>query len=540
MARLIIIGLDGAEPSLAFPWARAGHLPNLQWMIERGAWGDLRSTLHPLTPQAWTSLITAVNPGRHGIFDFGKRATGGYEVELTTSADRVAPAFWQFAPEGARLGVANVPLSWPPAPLPGFMVTGMHTPTIEQGVWPPEILSDLGGDYPIDVMAHWYDTPEEFLARVFAMHGAHHGAFLRLFDHHAPDLSLFVYVLADRLQHALWREMTAAHREDPTAHDDLGGAIFAGYRALDDALGAWRERLEPDDHLLVVSDHGFGELRRDVYLNRVLLDAGLLRFDPAKVRAFAPPAPSADADPRHSWMHRRLPAVEELPADDNLLTRGLCDPRRLTFATVDWRKTVAYSRGLFGNVWLNRAGREPDGIVIGHQIAEVTAWVKEALLAVTDPDDGLPVVDAVVRKEEIYHGDCLPQAPDLLVIMRDYAYITRGATEFWGRRPVGPPAVNHSGNHRLHGVLLAAGPKIQPGEIAGANIMDVVPSAFHLLNWPVPNDLDGHVLTAMCAANHRAVTFGPPAPALVRDPRVYADAERGKVIERLKALGYLG
>jgi len=258
------------------------------------------------------------------------------------------------------------------------------------------------------------------------------------------------------------------------------------------------------------------------------------------VRAFVPPEPPADGDPRHSWMHRRLPATEDLPDNDDLLARGLCDPRRLTFATVDWRKTMAYSRGLFGNIWLNRAGREPDGIVIGHQVAEVTAWVKEALLAVTDPDDGLPVVDAVVRKEEIYHGDCLPQAPDLLVIMRDYAYITRGATEFWGRQPVGPPVVNHSGNHRLHGVLLAAGPKIQPGEIVGANIMDVVPSAFHLLNWPAPNDLDGHVLTAMCLAEHRAVTFGPPAPALVRDPHAYADAERGKVIERLKALGYLG
>ncbi|MHA1569519.1 MAG: alkaline phosphatase family protein, partial [Alphaproteobacteria bacterium] len=213
MGRTIIIGIDGAEPALLFTWAAQGHLPNFRRLLDRGAWGKLRSTIHPLTPQAWTSLITGVNPGRHGIFDFGKRRADGYEVELANSRDRAAPAFWQFAPSGVRVGVANVPLTWPPEPLPGFMVTGMHTPKIEDGVWPPEILANLGDGYQIDVMAHWYEEPEKFLADLFDMHAARHAAFLRLFDHHRPDFSLFVYVTADRVQHALWGRMTPTHME---------------------------------------------------------------------------------------------------------------------------------------------------------------------------------------------------------------------------------------------------------------------------------------------------------------------------------------
>ena len=540
MGRLLVIGIDGAEPSLLFPWAAAGHLPNFARLLDQGAHGPLRSTIHPLTPQAWTSLITGVNPGRHGIFDFGKRATGGYDVELVTSRDRRAPAFWQFVPEGARVGVANVPLTWPPEPLPGFMVTGMHTPTVAEGVWPPELVGELGEGYRIDSMIHWYDNPEPFLADVFAMLAARHAAFERLWDHHQPDVALLVYVAADRVQHALWTAMTDAHRAAPGEHGDLGDAIFQTYRELDTCLGDWLERLGPDDHLLVVSDHGFGDLRRDVYLNRVLIDAGLLRFDADKVRAFqVPPAPDAE-DPKHAWVRRNEPEPQDTPDDDQLLALGLGDVRRLNFSTVDWSRTVAYARGLCGNIWLNLEGREPEGIVGPAEIERTRRRVKAALREVVDPDDGRPVVDRVFDKEEIYHGACLDDAPDLLVKMRDYAYTTRGATEFWGRQAVGPVVVGHTGNHRLDGVFAGIGPKIATGAVAGAAIIDVLPTMFHLADWPVPADLDGRVLTAALKPECREVRTGPPTPEIVVVPEALADKHRAVILQRLRDLGYLG
>lgn len=540
MARCLVLGIDGAEPSLLFIWAEAGFLPHCGALLKRAAYGPLRSTIHPLTPQAWTSMITGVNPGRHGIFDFGKRRQDGYDIELVTSRDRCSPAFWQFMPEKARAGVANVPLTWPPEPLPGFMVTGMHTPAIEQGVWPPEIVGELGDGYQIDVMAHWYEGHDRFLADLFAMLTARHRAFLRLWDHHAPDVALFVYVAVDRVQHALWSAMTPSHRQTPGRRGDLGDVIFQTYLALDKCLGDWLERLRPDDHLLLVSDHGFGDLQHDVYLNRILIDAGLLRFDPGKVRAFLPPEPPAELSREHAWVRERTPSAASWPTDDESLARGLGDPRRQSFATVDWSRTVAYSRGLCGNVWLNLSGREPKGIVTASDIPGVRRRVREALTAAIDPGDGKPLVDRVLEKEEIYHGQCLPEAPDLLVIMRDYAYTTRGATEFWGQAAVGPVVVGHTGNHRLNGVFAAAGPKIQPRRLAQADILDVLPTLFHLQGWPTPADLDGRVLSEACRPEHRQIIVGPPIPQMSRNPKQLSDEHREVIIRRLKDLGYLG
>ena len=544
MARTLVLGIDGAEPTLLFRWAAAGFLPNFGKLMARAAHGPLCSTIHPLTPQAWTSMITGVNPGRHGIFDFGKRAAESYDIELVDSRDRRAPAFWQFAPAGVRIGVANVPLTWPPEPLPGFMAAGMHAPSAADAVWPPEILGELGDGYRIDVMSHWYGDGGRFLADLFAMHDARHRAFLRLWDHHAPDLGFFVYVAADRAQHALWGAMTPAHIAQPRAHGDSGDAIFETYFAMDAALGDWLARLAPEDSLLIVSDHGFGDLRRDVYLNRALIDAGLLRFDAAKVRAGigdtirhrVPDSP----DPQHAWVQERAPG-EWLPSlDDQTLALGLGDPRRLNFSTVHWGATVAFSRGLCGNVWLNLEGREPHGCVGPGEVERTRAQVKAALLALRDPDDGRPLVDRIIEKEEIYHGPFLAEAPDLLVVMRDYAYTTRGATEFWGRTTVGPVVVGHTGNHRLHGVFLAAGPNIAPGPVAGAHIYDVLPTLFHAAGWPIPDNLDGRPLTEIFRPACREIRYGPPTPERTAPPSAATAAEREIILQRLRDLGYFG
>jgi predicted AlkP superfamily phosphohydrolase/phosphomutase len=244
--------------------------------------------------------------------------------------------------------------------------------------------------------------------------------------------------------------------------------------------------------------------------------------------------------PEHAWTRERRPAAADWPSDDESLARGLGDPRRLTFATVDWARTLAYSHGLCGNVWLNLAGREPEGVVSAADERAVRGRIEQTLLAMRDPDDGEPIVDRVIEKEKIYHGPRLADAPDLLVVMRDYAYTTRGATEFWGREVVGPVVVGHTGNHRMRGVFAAAGPKIEPGPIESAHIYDVLPTMFHLAGWPAPCDLDGRALTEICRPDCRDVRLGPPSPAATREPGEYADASREIILRRLRDLGYFG
>jgi predicted AlkP superfamily phosphohydrolase/phosphomutase len=541
---LILLGIDGAEPSLIEPWAKAGHLPNFARLIKKGAFGKLESTTHPLTPQAWASIVTGVNPGRHGVFDFGVREPGSYNQRLVTSRDRAWPAFWEILGDSKKVGVVNVPLSFPPDPVNGFFIGGMHTPNLKDGVHPPGLEKQLKG-YIIDVMCHWYKKTENFLAEAMEMAEVRHRLVMKLAKKRKPDVLFPVYVAADRVQHALWGLMTPAHRKNPGKLGDQGDAIFHAYKKMDKFLGEYMEMADKENaFLVVVSDHGFGDLKKDVYLNSVFTQTGLLAFDPEKVKKLGAKKLPKAKDKDHAWQRAIFSkAAEELP-DDEKIGKGLFDPLYKSFDAVDWSKTKAYSAGLFGHVWLNLQGREPEGVVPPEEYEVTRHMVAAILAALRDPDDGELVVDKVYTREELYSGPQLDRAPDLVVKMRDYAYITRGATEFLCNTVVSNVAVNHTGNHRLHGIVGLYGPGIKHGTtIDEASVVDVTPTLLHLMGEKVPKGLDGNVLESAFTktfAKKNKIQFTDPAETRKLPPEGLTAEEEEIVRGRLKALGYLG
>jgi predicted AlkP superfamily phosphohydrolase/phosphomutase len=542
---LIILGIDGAEPSLVNQWAKEGYLPNFARVMRSGAFGSLKSTIHPLTPQAWASIITGVGPGKHGIYDFGKRKKGTYYFDLVTSKQRAWPALWELLDPAKRIGVVNIPVSFPPDPVNGFFIGGMHTPTIEQGVFPENLYKELDG-YVIDVMCHWYKDSNDFMADVIEMCDTRHRLIFELIKKHPVDVLFPVYVAADRVQHALWGALTKEHIERPGRMGDNGDAIFTTYKMMDDILGDYIALSDDENaNLIVLSDHGFGSLKKDVYLNAVLANHGLLRFDPEKIKTFNPVSAPAAQDPTHDWQRETMPVEEVEFGDNQSLERGDVDPRYKTFETVDWSKTVAYSAGLFGNIWINQKGREPQGIIEpGAQCEEALIQIMGILEDLKDPEDGNPIVDRVYRKEEIFNGPQTEEAPDLLVKMRDYAYITRGSTEFLCNTVVSDVAVNHSGNHRMQGIVGLYGPSIKKGaRLTGATVYDIAPTALHLMGQAVPKGLDGRVLTNSFSDDFdRTHPVRTTVPSKIRKtaPESLDEMQKKIVIDRLRALGYLG
>ncbi|MFC2046277.1 alkaline phosphatase family protein, partial [Chloroflexota bacterium] len=149
-ARILLIGLDGATLDLIEPWAARGDLPHLANLMEGGAWGRLRSTTPPATFPAWTSLMTGVNPGQHGVFDFTRRVPGSYAVEFINATYRRQPSIWQLLSEaGKRVGVMGFPATYPPETLNGFQISGFDSPVAtgidHSFVSPPELYDDIRG-----------------------------------------------------------------------------------------------------------------------------------------------------------------------------------------------------------------------------------------------------------------------------------------------------------------------------------------------------------------------------------------------------------
>jgi len=149
-ARLLIVGLDGADWEIIDPLIEQGRLPNLELLVEGGARAKLLSISPMLSPVIWTSIATGVEPSRHGVLDFMVQDADGGQRQPVTSAQRKVPTFWELLSDGGvDVGVVGWWASWPADPVRGYLVSDRiayqlfgyrSDPGQAQGkTWPPEL-----------------------------------------------------------------------------------------------------------------------------------------------------------------------------------------------------------------------------------------------------------------------------------------------------------------------------------------------------------------------------------------------------------------
>ena len=551
-APLLVIGLDGASLDLVRPWADEGRLPVLAALMKRGAWGRLRSTVPPATFPAWTSLVTGVNPGRHGIFDFSARVPGTYRVRFVNGSHRRAPALWtRFSAAGRRVAVLTVPATYPPEPVAGVMVSGFDSPlatAIDGSFVHPRAL------YP-EIERLVGRLPFADFQEIATGPGWHATALARLLDGIARRTTLartllgrerwgafmVVFGESDTVAHHFWRfhdPHSPRHAPGPFAD-----AVRRVYEALDAALGELLAAAPVDAAVAVVSDHGSGGAGdRVVHLNRGLADCGLLAFArPGSVARLAGAGRgiALGAIP-HQWLGglvRRLPAAASRLESFHRL------------GGIDWRRTVAFSEELdyHPSVWLNLRGREPEGTVDPADYDTARDDVARGLLAWRD-EAGRAVVRRVWRREELYRGPFVSSAPDLLLELARVDGYTPSCLRSGGRGPAirrlaphehgGGKGNGMNGSHRRHGLFVLAGRGVRAaGELPAVDIVDVLPTLLALGGVPVPEGLDGRPIGAALEAPAR---LGPdPVPMPAGRPVGYDGAGEREVRDRLTALGYL-
>ncbi len=552
--RILVIGLDAAGLDLIEPWVAAGHLPNIARLLGSGAYAPMRSTLPVMSPPAWTSLISGLNPGKHGIYDFVRLLPGSYRLTSTRRDQTNFKTIFDYASEQDRHVIAlNIPCTFPPAAVRGVMVAGIGGPSRGNFAHPPELREELlSWGYRIDLDVEFAPGREiEWLVDLAAVTRCQTDTMLRLMQREPWDLAMIVYRAIDEVETFFWHHIDPSHpQHDPQAAERFGGAILKVHRLIDEEVGRLVAAAGPDTIIALVSDHGGGAAHREVFLNVWLEQQGWLKRKQAHrsnelrkqvMRRLGLTrenlAPKLDW-PLARWIQRRIPMK---------MQHALVPEASQTLADqVDWSQTRAYSFGNIGQIFVNLRGREPEGIVEpGPEYEQLLDEISAALFELKD--NGEPVVDAVYRSKDIYHGPYAHYGPDLNVIMRGMAYVAQSWREMAGTTIFGTSGTYYTGIHRPIGMMALSGPGIAArGPQPEVQICDIAPTLLWLMNLPIAADIDGRLLREFLAAttlDERQpvyTTAEAPQERAELNPTAWASPEEEEeVLERLRNLGYL-
>jgi predicted AlkP superfamily phosphohydrolase/phosphomutase len=552
MYRAIIVGLDGATFDLIQPWAADGQLPTFNYLLNSGAHGTLLSTMQPASPPAWASFRTGTNPGKHGVFDFTHLDVERKFMPVTSSLIDGAP-FWTLAGEaGRRVCIINVPFTYPPSKVNGIMISGFPCPDTTELSYPSRVMTDLQarfGEYRVDLRSHIEGLPitshDFFISDVRNVVETRGRVALHLLQQATWDCFTIVFTAPDRVQNVYWQYSDPSDPR-PTSEDrqHWGHVILDVYKRLDEILGRILNQMDNRTFLIVLSDHGFGPMYKEVNLSRWLVEQGYL------VPATSLLSSQALIRPLRNLLRRFLPLSLRTKVRTRSPKHALLSGR--TSFPIDWSRTSAYSVGKFGNIFLNVKGREPKGIVEpGTDYEQLRAEIIESLSGWTNPETSNRLVRKAYRREELYSGPHLVNAPDIVIKWEDYRYHSFLPADY--RKPMLFDPVpgrykdlGWTGNHRLEGILLMKGPGIQAGvQIEGARMIDVAPTILHILGLKAAF-MDGEPLLQAFSsdflADHKVEAVTAPDHQSRSDSDLvspYTDEELEEIESQLRSLGYM-
>jgi len=554
VTRVLVIGLDGVPLDLIRYWAQEGKLPVLKSIMDGGVVGPLRSTIPPTSGPAWSSFATGKNPGKTGIYDFLYRRNGSYVFSPNDAHRRDGKSIWNIlSDEKKRVGVLNVPMSYPVEPVKGFIISGWMTPyRARDFVYPPHLLTELEANagsyciYPTETFSERRrQTYFEACNQLLDMRTR---AALYLMQREPWDFFMVVFFDTDRILHQVWHYLDRKHSwRSSDGATDKSEPVWRYFQRLDRSIGQLVQEAGDDTLVMIMSDHGMGPAHHMIVLNNWLLGIGLLQLKTnpltiLKHRSFKSGFTLSNV---HKTVDRlglaRHAEYKALYSADAILKTLF-----LSFHDVDWSRSKAYSFGRsVGPIYVNVKGREPHGSVNpGPEYERVRHEIAALARELTDPRTGRKLVGRVLYREEIYSGPYLDQAPDLILLPRAETDKFFGLADFGSKQMV-QEMYRYSGMHRDHGLLMMAGPQIERGtRLDGASIVDLTPTILYAMGVPIPQDMDGRPLVEVFAGDHAQrrplLGLAPTSSAQRNEEASYTAEEAREVERRLRQMGYLG
>lgn len=524
--KVMMIGLDGATFTLLDPMMQSGVMPYLRSVVQHGVRADLMSTRTPLTPPAWTSMITGRSPEAHGIYDFLRPAflkDGGVFLKINDFRDNHCETVWSIANRaGKRATSLNFYGMAPPPSIDGYVVSGfVPWRHLRHGTYPKTLFDEVRALSDFDYRDLGMDIGEEKKC-VQGLHQGEHepwielqvnrdAAWTRLACHllgkDRTDLTAVVLDGPDKLQHLFWRfvdpDLAAEADADPW-HRHIRDLCIGFYRSLDNNIRRLMEAAGPDTDVLMTSDHGFGPTTEIFYVNEWLSRHGYLSWSQAA----------------------RNDALGQLTAERIKDHLGM----------VDWKATKAFSPTPSSNAIFIKKDLGSGLGVSDEEYLPFVLKLQRELLDFRDPATGQPVV---VRADlnKLRGSSFVEPCPDISLTLRDHGFVSiLKSDELVTQRPFA------DGTHRPAGIFIGHGPSFCKGEaLAPIHILDIAPLMLSLLDIPVPSDLEGRVPTE-ALRGERLVERGGETRNLATADEERAEPseeEREALMNQLKVLGYM-
>lgn len=498
--RVVMLGIDGLSEAFLRAPVVSDNMPVLSSFLETSSTGPLWSTFPPYTGPSWTSITTGVGPGRHGIFGFTDHAG-----RPCSDATVGVPRLWDYVgAAGGRSIVVNVPMTHPPRPIEGVLISGMPAPSAEI-TYPPQVASELASrGYIVDIAVAEGGREGHSTLDSLAEMTKRRGEVAAWLARSQPwDLFAIVFVLPDRLGHPWWKQLVPGdrHYESRRAERVRRGARGA-LVALDEAIGGLLESLPQGTAVVLCSDHGFGPLQADVFFDLVLAEAGLAASGPQTGlrRTLARAGRSRPAQFAPKALHRW--AREKASGPTEALERRA------------WT-TPPYESGV----------RLADSADQG-----LRQRITELLLELKTPDDR-QAVKSVIRREDLYTGARTDEAADLLCKMVDETVgLHNGmhATTPWVSRDHLP-----WGTHASEGIVAISGVPLHDALNGAAP--DIAPTVLGLLGLETKG-LDGRPLVPLGSNLTPVSAESHTAP---EGEGGYSPDQEAAVLEQLRSLGYV-
>jgi len=523
--KVMVIGLDGATWDVILPFVKEGKLPTFKRLLENGSWGILKSTLPPVTVPAWPSFATGKNPAKLGVYNFLIVDNKTGKVRIVRSSDVKSKKLWDYLGVcGRKSIVLNHPVTYPPERINGIMISGMLTPpNADDYVYPLEIkeeLIQLG--YIIepdsDIVRKKWDTTE-FVDELVRVINQRTKTVIYLMKKHPWDFFFILFRATDIIQHKQFQNKKL---------------LMKIYSEVDKSLRDILQSLDDNIVVILMSDHGFCEFKKQFNITNWLHKMGYVKFKKKESsRSGSRNSPFLKLGITQAFLLKILRKLR-LEWIKKYIPVSIKAKVPTTSLEIDLKESLVYPGILFTGasqyISINR-----EKIQSPEEYEKLKEELISKLLSLKDPETGECVVEAVYKKEEVYSGPYLDEAPDIIFLLkRGYGLTTSLDLSALIIEEISSPF----GTHHIDGIFLVYGSGIRRGyEIEPAEIIDVTPTILHIFGLPIPNDIDGRVLMEIFEEDSE---FAKRKPKYV-DPNYYEEKQEDvtlkKTIKSLKLKG---